>query len=501
MKTKVKNISSTNIMANDKSSKNDQIKNPIKAESNISMDYEEKKLNNLKSHSLKSRKYQIVKETFLEWSSRTDMNNYGKIFDYRGNLFGQIIWILVFLILTGLTAILIQMSIAAYLSYSVTTSYDIIYESPTDFPTITMCFGSPFSTSKGNNLLSKILQDITRTGMIGMPYYGDDVNNLAKMYVSNPSYGDENRQQLGLSINDVSTCKFNNKDCLTDLHWIWSFYYGNCFQFNSGLNLTNQKIDLVQSTRTDPEYGLNIEFSFDYCNPNNGSGNNQPPTLDFIVFVHNSSNRVSSSTTFVQVPLNFKLTLAIERTFFSKIAAPYSDCKDLSSYSSSLYDFIIQTNFSYRQSDCLDLCIQQNIMSECGCYYLKYPSLNTEIDPCLNLSQFNCANNQIDIFESVSCISNSCPLECDSISYESESSLGNFQGYPFFLDPTYSTHTFLNVFYPRLEYTQITEQPETTFINLLTQLGGSIGMFISFSVFTFFETLELFILIVYAWIF
>ena len=53
----------------------------------------------------------------------------------------------------------------------------------------------------------------------------------------------------------------------------------------------------------------------------------------------------------------------------------------------------------------------------------------------------------------------------------------------------------INVFYTSLEYTVIAETPQTT---LFTQLGGSLGMFISFSVFTLFEAIEIIILILYA---
>ena len=33
-----------------------------------------------------SNRLERVKEVLLEWSSRTDTNNYGKIFDYQGNI-------------------------------------------------------------------------------------------------------------------------------------------------------------------------------------------------------------------------------------------------------------------------------------------------------------------------------------------------------------------------------------------------------------------------------
>ena len=49
----------------------------------------------------------------------------------------------------------------------------------------------------------------------------------------------------------------------------------------------------------------------------------------------------------------------------------------------------------------------------------------------------------------------------------------------------------LNVFYPKTQYTLINETPQMTVVSLLSSLGGSLGMFLGFSVFSFFELFEL----------
>ena len=43
-----------------------------------------------------------------------------------------------------------------------------------------------------------------------------------------------------------------------DLHFYWSYDYGNCLQFNSGFNSKNQKIELVNVTRKGKDFGLLI---------------------------------------------------------------------------------------------------------------------------------------------------------------------------------------------------------------------------------------------------
>jgi len=257
---------------------------------------------------LMSNRFERVKEVLLEWSSRTDTNNYGKIFDYQGNILAQLIWTIIFLGLTALTVLLIQLSISAYLDYSVTSTYETVYQNPSEFPTLTVCARNPFVTQQAISFFEELISNysIQKTGLNSTSL--TELITLAKMHAANPYYGDENRKKLGLSIDNITSCQFNNKDCKNDLHWIWLYDYGNCFQFNSGLNWTNQKIELARATRSDKNSGLNIEFSnlikFDYYYPLFDSYDTSESSYryvlfainDFVVFVHNSSNLISSNT-------------------------------------------------------------------------------------------------------------------------------------------------------------------------------------------------------------
>ena len=49
-----------------------------------------------------------------------------------------------------------------------------------------------------------------------------------------------------------------------------------------------------------------------------------------------------------------------------------------------------------------------------------------------------------------------------------------------------------------MTYTSLTESPKTSIADLFSQIGGGLGLFVSFSVFTLFEFIELFILIIYG---
>jgi hypothetical protein len=458
-------------------------------------DKKEKALENLQKEVMTINKKNLqrrlsrVKETFLEWSFRTDLNNYGKIFDYQGNILAQTVWITIFIVLTVLTVLLIQMSISAYLSYEVTTTNNVIYESQAEFPAVTICANSPFGTQKAAYLFRNIFRNNSLTNI-------EDLTRLAKMYTANPTYGDENRKQLGFSINDIVSCKFNKQDCKNDLHWIWLYDYGNCFQFNTGLNFSNHK-----SSRTDTAFGLNVEVNRIFNRKYSIRLLNSVlyfNTTSLITFIHNKSNRITDSSKFFTYFPFSMLLISIDRTFLYKQPSPYSDCIDLSSYSSVFYNYIKESNYTYRQIDCIDLCMQQEIIDACNCYDLRFPKLKNEIKACLNLTKFNCSENAINNFDSKSCVAQSCPLECNSIKYYLEDSSSNLPIVD--TDMVYYNNykNKLIVYYSSLQSTIITQSPQITFINLLTQLGGSLGMFISFSVFALFEIIELFILMIHA---
>ena len=243
-----------------------------------------------------------------------------------------------------------------------------------------------------------------------------------------------------------------------------------------------------------------------------------------IVFVHNSSSRPSESQS-VFLKAGEMSYITVRRTHLIKYPWPYSDCTALASFSTDLRDFITsETNATYRQEDCLELCLQREIVQVCKCYFLKYLRISRFDEPCLNLSQLECVNVQSKHASVGECAARSCPLECESVTYDVGVSSATkptvnyfnnlpaeykyyYQEYLTLLNQSLTYELFkslyvsMNVYYPSLQYTQISETPKTSMSDLLSQVGGSLGMFISFSVFTFFELVEVACLIVHSFVF
>ena len=176
---------------------------------------------------------------------------------------------------------------------------------------------------------------------------------------------------------------------------------------------------------------------------------------------------------------------------------------------------ILSSNQIYRQKNCLDLCLQRLIIEECDCYYPRYERLG-EARPCLNSTNLECIKREYINFAKVPEIrkkcNEDCPLECDWISYEIQLSNSEYPTREVFktykltdgINKTNLTYydykdnfVYLNVFYPYMRYTEIYELPKVTLADLFANIGGSMGIFLGFSVFSIIELLELLLQIIY----
>lgn len=235
------------------------------------------------------------------------------------------------------------------------------------------------------------------------------------------------------------------------------------------------------------------------------------------VYIHNQSFEPSSSDA-IYVQTGTESNIAVKRTLLLNYPAPYSACIDLTSFSSDLYNYIINSKKVYRQSDCFNLCLQRAMIKACGCYSSEYSNLSTSVKPCSsNLTEYYClfqTKNDFIGSNSKECKAE-CSLECSTVFYDySLSSLEFpntqvfnvvqndrqlFTDLQMFYNQTLTFDVFkksfvsLKVYYPYPQYTLITESPQYTNIGLFSSVGGSLGMFLGFSIFSVLEFVEVLI--------
>jgi len=462
-------------------------------------------------------KFDQIKDEFIEWSLLTKFDCFSKIFQTK-NFLLKFLWLSLFLIFTSLTAYFLSKNLLDYLNYDTVSKIDIINEKPTEFPALTICNTNPFTTSTAQLLISNIT--ITNYGYDINKFTAQEVlknfsyvNEMTRMYVSQNSYGDSKRKLLGNPIG-IQDCSFNSKPCSsTDFTWYYQYNYGNCLQFNTGANST-----IVRTTTTEGQLnGLSLSLTI----PNN---NNIYPNLEgrgLKLFVHNKTFAPRLSD-LINIKAGLATNVAIGKTFSFKTPNPYSECQDLTSFTSEYESALKEANLPYRQYDCFKLCLQQLIIDNCDCYWTRYTNLDSSKLPCLNLTQLYCINDQNNAFEITNECLEECPLECDTVTYDVKTTCLDYPSttlYNYLANNTAYTQSFLintgkvfssttatsylisiNVFYPFTEYTLITESPKTFIFDLISQIGGSMGMLLGFSMFHLIELVEILLLVLFSFL-
>jgi hypothetical protein len=405
------------------------------------------------------KKFAKLSVEIKEWSLLTKFDCYSKIFQTKSFLL-QFIWLSLFLIFTAFTAFFVSKNILDYLEHETISKIEIINEKPTEFPTVTICNANPFTSDIAESLISKIME-LNYNGKNIDDFTPDeiftnfsDVYELTKMYASQKQYGDSNRKLLGNSF-QIYKCLFNNQKCSIDDEFApyFMYTYGNCLQFNNGIKSTS-----IHSTMTEgPSNGLTLTL---YLTPNE----NFYPNFDgdgLKLFIHNKS-------------------------------------------------------FPPRLSD----EIKQLVIDNCECFWTRYIPLDKFTQPCLNLTQLYCVYTQQNEFKITEECLKQCPLECSTVTYDVKTSSLDFPSQSFFnflvndtsfidlwendsstkftVANSYLYLISLKIYYPYTQFTLISESPKTAIFDLISQIGGSLGMLLGFSIFHLVELFEIVILVLYT---
>ena len=312
----------------------------------------------------------------------------------------------------------------------------------------------------------------------------------------------ETKKSLGLELKKlIYDCEFNSERCdfENDFRWIYNLDYGNCFQFNFGFNKDNNQTQKKFSFRAGHKFGLKLKIYV------GSSVNSTEEGVGLRIMIHNSSLDPSFENG-INVATGFETNIAVETIFINRQESPYSDCiSNLENIKSDLKDFIIKSNKSYRRVDCLNLCFQRYVIKECGCYYPGFDSFYSKrqcasIQDIVNFGEVFKNFWKLDL---LNLCEPECPLECDSVDYKYLISSSSFPSQSYMenlirIFPSNFTsklnrenHLALNIFFNTLSYTRFKEDIKTSPLDLISNLGGILGLFTGASFLSFFEIFEI----------
>jgi hypothetical protein len=240
----------------------------------------------------------------------------------------------------------------------------------------------------------------------------------------------------------------------------------------------------------------------------------------FIIFINNET---LDSTSFegIKISPGTSTNIILNKYSITKQPKPYSECLDglnsIDSYDSEYYRRYFSPNRTYRFTECSFVCLQKYIGEKCGCQSILQPYVYFK-DMRL------CILNETKIAEDRECALNSilkyyqtpklleecdCPFECEISEYSYTSSFSQF--------PTLKYSKYLRnnslikkrlshsasydeiakrvsrvlIFYDKLRETKIIENVKTQPIDLVSNLGGTLGLFLGFSFLSLIEIFEI----------
>ena len=432
-----------------------------------------------------------IKEILKEFGQLTTLHGIPNILRAK-YLTLKIIWILFFLIATAAAFYMISSSIINYLNFEVVTRITLVNEQPFDFPTITICNRNLFNTLKDKKSFDENYEKIKNLDSITRQHY---------FFILAFNLSQIKNESFGLKLNElIIECTNNGIKCDTakDFVQTYNFISGTCFRYNSGKNSTGHKVEFKRISDISTFNGLRLkiftgppEFSF----PSDSTG--------LHIYIHNSTIEPSFLEGF-DVPTGLETNIAVNRMFINKKEKPYSNCvSEIENYIPDFLKQALKDGFVYSQKNCLHLCYQSLLISKIGCYHPGFNKLNST-KPCVShddtvkSSNFyfqDYLKNYLDNYCKLI-----CPLECNFIYYNNFISHGNFptffylnmSGFNFTDMETFKkSYLSLNIYYDSFSNTKIEEVAKTELIDLIANIGGTLGLFLGVSVLSIAEIFEL----------
>ena len=357
---------------------------------------------------------------------------------FRTNrLFFKIMWISLFVISTFFGFYTVMQTIDTYLGYEIVTKIDVITEIPTDFPAITLI---NLRNRKSNKSLNEIMIYCTF---------------------------------------NLEDCNENHFDRIVDNYGFVSYRFKKYKSYTPGMQYGLQLLINIENITCDRCYldGLRLIVHNHSADPGYYSG--------------------GTKSGFTLAP-GFNHEVAVKRTFSSKLGLPFNNCiknvTSLDSFDSDLYRYVLtSTKYEYIQKDCFDYCM--------GTELNNHFNITNKTDHWLNLYKTFSFDKFWDFYstfirgEIKKVCTPLCPLECDSIKYETSISFTKFSKNEFktLFEINGSTDglIWVDIYYENLEYTSITQLPKMNVLDLISNIGSNLSLFIGISFISFAEIIEI----------
>ena len=320
----------------------------------------------------------------------------------------------------------------------------------------------------------------------------------------------------------VMYCYFNYNYC--DLHNDFEYFndstHGNCIRYNSGRSMNGTRVAFKYANQNGVIGALSLLMYIGSARENSDS--------KFIdqglqIFVNNKSEDSMMGEGFM-VKTGCATYAAISKYLIVKKPKPYSNCIDdltsIDSYPSECFKKAFLANHrEYYFSYCRFMCIQRLLGDNCHCQYPFYNNFYyyENMSQCHNTD--NCMFQQLQSFVYNSTILEACdcPFECNESGYTVSTSYSDFptkgsakklskldsiiKKFPNKSERNFENFkqslTFVAIYYDQLKETITKQEEKITRVDLVSNIGGILGLFLGFSVLSVVKLFEVLFQIIF----
>jgi hypothetical protein len=394
---------------------------------------------------------------------------------------------------------------------------------------MTICNKQKYTTRNGLEFLKNViieynLTDIFDNETFNNMHYIEQMQNKTelKQYahskIKNSNFSALERKELDLTISQaLIECSFNGipGSCNeSNFNWMYNKNYGNCYVINSGFSQSGEPEDTVVSSYAGKEYGLSITMFLGVIKELRFLDTNQ----GLILKIDNRSNGIIQDP--IEIPAGYETNIAVEREFTKQLASPFSNCDldydDPIRFDKKYHDALRKMNINYEQSVCFQYCYQAMLKEKCNCSDRDINSF-FDLTNCYSDSEFKCLNDIYHQFVFGSYLNEKCkplcPLECNTTRFNIKTSstklnvdyysslieisaiytgvVSLFTGETLSRDEKANSIIKFNIYYDSLSYKITTESKAMDMVALLSNIGGTLGLFLGVSVLTIVELMDI----------
>ncbi|XP_047502615.1 acid-sensing ion channel 2-like [Penaeus chinensis] len=321
-----------------------------------------------------------------------------------------------------------------------------------------------------------------------------DFSDIADLY----TVPQEERLNNSIPANDfIYSCTFDNRRCNHTHFYTWmSDEYGTCYTFNSLFKENSSKVQTTK--RAGPKTGLKVALDVQM------GVALLTPEVGVRVIVHDPYLLPALDEEGFSIGPGAS-SVAVKRTKYVRLGEPHGVCAN---------DYGFNHPYKYSRKLCKQLCVEREFRERCGCYIGQnplYDSLQTVPERrCSSVDRIEglCIASVTKSIEEDTILCD-CPLPCSEMKYDTQVTTSKTNNvYYNILSQTRkplksictndSQMVSLLVYLDSKSYQVTEESPAYSWDTLLSNIGGSLGLFVGVSLISILEVIEMIIDVIFA---